>query len=133
LSTSAADRAILPVPTDFADQRMLAADPEQLADVFITIALHLDAAALIFGLAEQGLAPLSELLALLRRQVVLALSAHAGHPRAEVLRARLLETDRLPIKSMVTAGTIVAKARTGAQDINKYYGATTANYLRSVN
>ncbi|MGH7881872.1 MAG: IucA/IucC family protein [Candidatus Dormibacteraceae bacterium] len=133
LSTSAADRAILPVPTDFADQRMLAADPEQLADVFITIALHLDAAALIFGLAEQGLAPLSELLALLRRQVVLALSAHAGHPRAEVLRARLLETDRLPIKSMVTAGTLVAKARTGAQDINKYYGATTANYLRSVN
>jgi hypothetical protein len=30
---------------------------------------------------------------------------------------------------MVTAGTLVAKARTGARDINKFYGTTGPGYL----
>ena len=30
---------------------------------------------------------------------------------------------------MVTAGTLVAKSRTGASDINKFYGTTGPNYL----
>jgi hypothetical protein len=32
---------------------------------------------------------------------------------------------------MVTAGTLVAKARTGAGDINKFYGTNGPNYLQS--
>ena len=47
-----------------------------------------------------------------------------------MLRARVLEADRLPGKSMVTAGTLVAKSRTGASDINKFYGTTGPNYLK---
>jgi len=33
---------------------------------------------------------------------------------------------------MVTAGTLVDKSRTGATDINKYYGTSGPNYLRSL-
>jgi hypothetical protein len=46
-----------------------------------------------------------------------------------LLRARLLDADRLPGKAMVTAGTLVDKARTGARDINKFYGTSGPNYL----
>ena len=57
----------------------------------------------------------------------------AGSFPAEVrlLRARTLEAARLPGKSMLTAGTLRDKARTGAADINKYYGVTGPNYLRA--
>ena len=34
-------------------------------------------------------------------------------------------------KAMVTAGTLRDNARTGARDINKFYGTTGPNYLRT--
>ncbi|MFE6780478.1 IucA/IucC family protein [Streptomyces sp. NPDC057702] len=45
-----------------------------------------------------------------------------------VLRERLLRADRLPVKAMVTAGTLLAKERSGAADINKHY-VSGPNYL----
>jgi siderophore synthetase component len=114
----------------FADSRLLTGSDDALADVFITITVHLCAGALAFGLADRGLAPLPELLALIRRNLRAALDQHAGFPAAGLLRARILEADRLPGKSMVTAGTLLDKSRTGARDINKYYGTTGPNYLR---
>ena len=78
-----------------------------------------------------GTAPLADLLALVRRKLTAALDRHAGWPATSVLRARVLEADRLPGKSMVTAGTLVAKARTGASDINKFYGTNGPNYLKA--
>ncbi|WP_422771533.1 IucA/IucC family protein [Plantactinospora sp. WMMC1484] len=44
---------------------------------------------------------------------------------------RLLTADRLPVKGMLTAGTLLPKQRTGCTDINKYYLRTGPNYLRS--
>jgi hypothetical protein len=75
-------------------------------------------------------APLADLLGIVRRSLTAALDRHAGWPAASVLRARVLEADRLPGKSMVTAGTLVAKSRTGASDINKFYGTNGPNYLK---
>jgi hypothetical protein len=49
---------------------------------------------------------------------------------AGLLRRRTLDADRLPAKAMLTAGTLVDKARTGARDINKHYGPLGPNYLR---
>ena len=54
----------------------------------------------------------------------------AGHPAAALLRARVLAADRLPGKTMLTAGTLMTKARSGASDINKHYGTTGPNYLK---
>jgi siderophore synthetase component len=115
----------------FADPRLATRSDDALADVFITITVHLCAGALAFGLADRGVAPLPDLLALVRRKLTAALDRQADWPAASVLRARVLDADRLPGKSMVTAGTLVAKSRTGAGDINKFYGTNGPNYLKA--
>ncbi|MEU6039398.1 IucA/IucC family protein [Actinomadura sp. NPDC047616] len=120
LGPAAADAA-----TGFADPRMTTRDPEALARVFVTITLHLCAAAPAFGLAERGLLPLRTGLAIIRDRLDAALG-----PDDAFLRSRTLDADRLPTKAMVTAGTLVDKARTGAADINKHYGPPGPNYLR---
>ncbi len=113
---------------DVIDRRLLTADREALARVFVTITLHLCAGALAFGLAERGLLSLSAGLGLVRDRLDQALDEHGQ----AFLRARTLDADRLATKAMVTAGTLVDKARTGAQDINKYYGPPGPNYLRDI-
>jgi siderophore synthetase component len=119
-----------PGPSQFADQRLLTGSDDELADVFITITVHLCAGAIAFGLAERGRAPLADLLALVRRSLTRALDAYPGDPAAALLRARVLDAPRLPGKAMVTAGTLTDSSRTGARDINKFIGTTGPNYLR---
>jgi siderophore synthetase component len=119
-----------PDESAFADPRLLTRSDDALADVFTTITVHLCAGALAFGLARRAAAPLPDLLALVRGRLTAALDRAAGWPATSVLRARVLDADRLTGKSMVTAGTLVAKARTGASDINKFYGTTGPNYLK---
>ena len=119
-----------PAESAFADPRLLTKSDDALADVFITITVHLCAGALAFGLADRGVAPLPQLLGMVRNRLADALRRHADWPAANVLRARVLDADRLPGKSMVTAGTLVAKSRTGASDINKFYGTNGPNYLQ---
>ena len=121
-----------PGESAFADPRLLTRSDDALADVFITITVHLCAGALAFGLADRGVAPREDLLGMVRRSLTAALDRHAGWPAASMLRARVLEADRLPGKSMVTAGTLVTKSRTGASDINKFYGTNGPNYLKVI-
>ncbi len=102
----------------FSDERMLTGDPHALADVFVTITLHLAAAAVT-------LRP-----DLVRAALASALDEHGDHPMARLLRNRTLEAARLVGKSMVTAGSLVSKTRSGAKDINKFYGTSGPNYLR---
>jgi IucA/IucC family protein/ferric iron reductase FhuF-like transporter len=117
-----------PAPSAFADQRLLTDSDDALADVFITITVHLCAGAIAFGLASR--LPLERLLGVVRHSLCAALDAHGGAgPAAVLLRGRLLDADRLPGKTMVTAGTLVDKARTGARDVNKFYGTSGPNYL----
>ncbi|GHE35431.1 hypothetical protein GCM10017673_42790 [Streptosporangium violaceochromogenes] len=114
----------LPVP-DFADRRMLTDDPHALADVFVTITLHLAAAAVTFGAL-----PARQAARLVRDALVTALDEHGDDPMARLLRARTLDAARLVGKSMITAGTLVDTSRTGARDVNKFYGTSGPNYLR---
>ncbi|HEY2521052.1 MAG TPA: IucA/IucC family protein [Streptosporangiaceae bacterium] len=122
----------VPGPGAFADARLLTSSDDALADVFITITVHLCAGALAFGLARAGQAPLPALLGLVRDSLARALGRYPGHPAAEALRARVLDADRLPGKAMLTAGTLQSKARSGARDINKFYGTTGPNYLKNL-
>ncbi|GAA0585029.1 IucA/IucC family protein [Actinomadura livida] len=112
-------------PRDLLDRRMTTDDDEALARVFVTITLHLCAAAPALGLAEHGLLPWGAGRAMIRERLDEALGADDAF-----LRARTLDADTLPAKAMVTAGTLVDKARTGAADINKHYGPPGPNYLR---
>ncbi|MEV0229837.1 IucA/IucC family protein [Nonomuraea sp. NPDC050786] len=110
---------------DFADGRMLDDDPHALADVFVTITLHLAAAAVAFAAMPHDRAA-----ALLRATLAEALDEYGDDPMARILRARTLDAARLTGKSMITAGTLVAKERSGARDVNKFYGTSGPNYLR---
>nr|BFE83347.1 hypothetical protein GCM10020093_059480 [Planobispora longispora] len=110
---------------DFTDERMLTDDPHALADVFVTITLHLAAAAPAFGAL-----PAPRAARLVGDALAEALEPYGDDPMARLLRARTLDAARLVGKSMVTAGTLVDKARTGARDVNKFYGTSGPNYLR---
>jgi len=120
-----------PDPAAFGDQRLLTGDDDDLADVFVTITVHLCAGALAFGLAERGYAPLAGLLGLIRQALEGALDREAGAPATRRLRERVLDAERLTGKAMVTAGTLTEKSRTGARDINKFYGPGGPNYLKA--
>ncbi|MEU8059122.1 IucA/IucC family protein [Microbispora bryophytorum] len=108
----------------FGDERMLTDDPYALADVFVTITLHLAAMAVAHGALPGSAATL------VGRALTAALAPYGDDPMARLLRARTLEAARLTGKSMVVAGTLVAKDRTRAGDVNKFYGTTGPNYLR---
>ncbi|MGW3563749.1 IucA/IucC family protein [Streptomyces sp. NPDC000941] len=118
----------------FDDYRILTDGDGPVADVFATITVHLCAGALAFELARLGRAPLDTLLRLIRDRLAEAIDRLGwlgeqgpGAPGA-VLRALVLDAERLPVKAMVTAGSLFTKQRSGAADINKHY-VTGPNYL----
>ncbi|MFE6747574.1 IucA/IucC family protein [Kitasatospora purpeofusca] len=117
---------LAPSPAEFDDARILGDDDRRLTDLFTTITGHLCTGSLAFGLAAHGRAGLDGLLALLRKRLTEAVDRTG--PAAEPLRAALLDAERLPVKAMVTAGTLLSKQRSGAADINKHY-TDGPNYL----
>ncbi|GDY52477.1 hypothetical protein SVIO_031000 [Streptomyces violaceusniger] len=115
----------------FDDRRILTSGDGSVADVFTTITVHLCAAAPLFELARLGRAPLDTLLRRLRDRLTDAvdrLAVTRPGAAAALLRGRVLDADRLPVKAMVTAGTLFTKERSGAVDINKHY-VSGPNYL----
>ncbi|MFJ6134909.1 IucA/IucC family protein [Kitasatospora sp. NPDC092286] len=115
-----------PAREEFDDARIFGTDDRPLTDLFTTITGHLCTGALAFGLAAHGRAELTDTLALLRGRLTEAVDriGPAGAP----LRTALLDAGRLPVKAMVTAGTLLGKQRSGATDINKHY-TSGPNYL----
>lgn len=108
-----------PLPhRDFDDPRTYTTVDDPLAALFITITVHLCAGAIAFALAP---AERDHLLGLIHRRLT-----ELADP---TLCRHVLEAERLPVKAMVTAGTLLTKQRSGAADINKHY-ATGPNYLR---
>ncbi|HEY5832973.1 IucA/IucC family protein [Streptomyces sp.] len=124
--------AAAPDPSEFDDARICGEDDRAVTDLFTTVTVHLCAGAYAFGLARHGRAPLERLLRLVRDRLAEAverLGTGPGEPGA-TLRAHVLDAPELPVKAMVTAGTLLSKERSGAADINKHY-TTGPNYLRS--
>ncbi|MFC5220105.1 IucA/IucC family protein [Streptomyces coerulescens] len=115
--------AALPGPWPFNDERILGTDDGPVADLFTTITVHLCAGAYAFGLPRHRRA----LLDLVRTRLTESVD-RLGGDAADVLRARVLHAPELPVKAMVTAGTLLSKERSGAADINKHY-TSGPNYL----
>lgn len=111
------------------DTRMWVRDPHELADVFITITLHLAATAPLLALTARGLHLPSPAAALAPR--LAAARDRWGDPEAaRMFTEWVLHADRLPVKAMVTAGTLLSKQRLDCTDVNKVYRRTGPNYLR---
>lgn len=115
---------------DFADPRITVEDDAPLIALFTTITVHLCAGALAVALSGPGRAALPDLLGLVRDRLAGAIArlARTAPGPARTLRTAVLEADRLPVKAMVTAGTLLTKRRSGASDINKHY-TSGPNYL----
>ncbi|MHC5904598.1 IucA/IucC family protein [Streptomyces sp. S6] len=105
----------------FDDARTFTTEDGPVADVFTTITLHLCAGAYAFGLSDPAI------LDLIRNRLTEAVERLGGDAGA-VLRKRVLEAPRLPVKAMVSAGTLLSKERSGAADVNKHY-TDGPNYL----
>jgi siderophore synthetase component len=116
-----------PDPADFADPRIFSDRDRPVLDLFTTITVHLCAGSYAFGLARHGRAPLDVALGLLRDRLAEAVDRLGGAPGA-TLRAHVLDATELPVKAMVSAGSLLSKQRSGAADINKHY-TTGPNYL----
>ncbi|MGW7068991.1 IucA/IucC family protein [Streptomyces sp. NPDC054855] len=119
-----------PEPDEFDDVRIFVSGDLPVLDVFTTITLHLCAGSYAFGLARQGHAPLRRLLGLVRERLAEAVERLGPGEPGALLRTHVLDAAELPVKAMVTAGTLLSKERSGAADINKHY-TTGPNYLRS--
>lgn len=113
------------------DRRIVVADEQPLARMFITITLQLNIAALVEALAAAGHADREGLYRRVRDTAAAILNELASEGADVSLACRvLLEAERLPLKYLLRAASLESKARTGAADVNKFYGETAPNFLR---
>lgn len=113
------------------DQRIAVDDALPLAQMFITITLQLNIAALVEGIARRrGTDPAAGYARVRHHaQAVLTELAEAGEDIA-FARQALLEDDKLCLKYLLTAASLMEKTQTGAADVNKYYGKRAPNFLK---
>jgi siderophore synthetase component len=114
---------------DLHDQRLAAGDPQELADLFVTTTLHQCVAAVLIDVAVALRRPARPLLDLIRPLLTEIVATYPDSRDASLLRTGIMEVSRLPVKRALTAATLLPKTRTGAADVNKYYGADAPSYL----
>lgn len=113
------------------DRRIVVDGELPLAQMFITITLQLNVAVLVEALADGGHADRCVLYRQVRAVAADTLDAlAAAGDDVTLARRMLLEAERLPLKYLLRAASLEGKARTGAVDINKFYGTTAPNILR---
>ncbi|WP_421910523.1 IucA/IucC family protein [Marinobacter sp.] len=113
------------------DQRILVNDETPLAQMFTTITLQLNLAVILEGLAERGLGSRAHWYTLLREEVMRVLDQLDDQGvNTQPARRVLLEDRQLYTKYLLRAGSLESKSRTGAADINKFYGKLAPNFLR---
>ncbi|WMC09957.1 IucA/IucC family protein [Oceanimonas pelagia] len=113
------------------DERILVADELALGQMFTTITLQLDLAAVLEGLAEAGCLARDWGYAVLRQSLRRELDAlHAEGLDTQLAERLLFEDERQYVKYLLQSGSLLSKARSGAADINKFYGHTGPNFLR---
>lgn len=115
----------------FGDPCLPTESMDLLADMFITIILHLCVTSVLKQAADAGLIDLKTELSGVRHSIEKLLEQHQDSPFADHFRKRLLEDMHFPSKTMLSAGTLFPKADLGVSDINKSYRHQAPNYLRN--
>ncbi|GGH66792.1 hypothetical protein GCM10010975_35970 [Comamonas phosphati] len=113
------------------DSRIVVSEALPLAQMFTTITLQLNIAALVEGMSQRlGTDPAAGYARVRRHtEAVLADLDGAGEDTA-FARQVLLGDDRLYLKYLLIAASLVEKAQTGAADVNKFYGKRAPNFLQ---
>lgn len=112
------------------DQRIFVEGDEALAQMFLTITVQLDIAAILEAMAAKGLADIHGLYHTLRQ----ALSHELDRLQKQDIdtsfaRDYLLKQDYQPVKYLLSSGSLLSKAKSGAADVNKFYGLSAPNFL----
>jgi len=116
---------------DLLDARIVVDDELPLAQMFTTITLQLNIAALIEAMAPRWQESGATLYGKVRQHLEHALQElEAEGETVGFARQVLLEDEQLYIKYLLVAATLVDKQTTGAADVNKYYGRSAPNFLR---
>ncbi|GAA3549111.1 IucA/IucC family protein [Zobellella aerophila] len=114
------------------DARILVDDELALAQMFTTITLQLDLAAVLEGLAERGCLEREwgyRVLRLSLRQELDAL--HREGLDTRLAEALLFNAEHQYVKYLLQSGSLLSKQHSGAADINKFYGLSGPNFLRA--
>lgn len=113
------------------DARIAVKDDAALARMFCTITLQLDLVAVIEGIAETLPETRDVMYACLRTTLESTLGT-LQREGIDIGPARtLLDAPRLPVKYLLSAGSLLSKAAGGAADINKFYGDSGPNFMRA--
>ncbi|WP_213881853.1 IucA/IucC family protein [Pseudomonas sp. dw_358] len=112
------------------DERIRVNDSQPLGEMFCTITLQLNIVAVLEAMIARRLAPRAQLYGQLRQCLhqTLAQLESEGIDCLDARRA-LLDNPHLPVKYLLSAGSLFSKARSGAHDINKFYGYSARNFL----
>lgn len=127
-ATACPDLADLPAALQ--DERIRVDSSQPLAEMFCTITLQLNIVAILEAIATAGLASRSSLYGTLRQRLMTCLQQlEAEGIDCHDARRWLLDSPKLPVKYLLSAGSLFSKAHSGASDINKFYGYSAANFL----
>ncbi len=111
------------------DARIAVDDDNALARMFCTIILQLNLQAVLEGLAQWRSALRAPLYTRLRACLYDSLRALRADGIDTAPAQALLAAPRLPVKYLLSAGSLLGKQLTGATDINKFYGDSAPNLL----
>ncbi|SFK90006.1 Siderophore synthetase component [Nitrosomonas aestuarii] len=115
------------------DRRIIVSDTLPLGQMFATITLQLNIAVLVESIGPILGLSANTLYSQVRRRVDVVLKElMAEGEDVSLARQLLLKNDRLYIKYLLTAATLAEKNETGANDVNKFYGMSSPNFLRVI-
>ena len=118
------------LPAALLDERIRVDSSQPLAEMFCTITLQLNIVAIVQAIAAAGLATQASLYGTLRERLTGCLQQLESEGiNCDDARRWLLDSPRLPVKYLLSAGSLFSKAHSGASDINKFYGYSAANFL----
>lgn len=113
---------------EIVDPRLLTLDRSELHNIFTTIILQLNIASLIESLFSDAPMLKSTCYRFVCEQI--DAMCDGTHTLDDEIRHALLDSDFLPVKYMLTVGSLFDKKLTSARDVNKFYGQSCPNFLK---
>ncbi|WP_061040133.1 IucA/IucC family protein [Vibrio coralliirubri] len=112
------------------DQRITVDSELALGQMFTTITLQLDIAAIVEAMATKGIATSAYLYEMVANSLSQQLSQldKQGH-NTKLANEMLFESPNLYAKYLLSSGSLLSKEASGASDINKFYGLSAPNFL----
>ncbi len=112
------------------DQRIKVDNELALGQMFTTITLQLDIAAIVEAMSANGIASSASLYAIVANSIAEQLNRLEGKGLETKLARELLQTaPDLYAKYLLSSGSLLSKEASGASDINKFYGLSAPNFL----